>query len=342
MALQVASWPPDEKLTAGLIHVEKEDGRLAVKTLRDLPGLLREGDLLVLNDAATLPASLRGTTGGGDSVELRLLSEIQDGTWRAVLFGAGDWRDRTEDRGPPPRLVPGDVLRFAPSFRATVSQVSDLSVRLIEIRFSARGGELLQKIYALGRPVQYSYLRAPLPLWEIQSAFASRPWAVEMPSAGASLPLSLLKEIRRCGIRLASLTQACGLSSSGDPVLDKALPLGERYEIPEETVRLIREAREINGRVIAVGTSVMRALEGSFLHHGGFLKAGMGETEFLIGPGYSPKIVQGLLTGLHEVGESHYRLAASLLPDATLREILKIAERAGLKTHEFGDLCLIL
>jgi S-adenosylmethionine:tRNA ribosyltransferase-isomerase len=86
----------------------------------------------------------------------------------------------------------------------------------------------------------------------------------------------------------------------------------------------------------------MRALEGNILKHGGFLVPGTGETELLIGPGYVPKIIDGLLTGLHEVEESHFRLAASLLPETVLHEILTYGEKSGLKSHEFGDLCLIL
>jgi S-adenosylmethionine:tRNA ribosyltransferase-isomerase len=125
-------------------------------------------------------------------------------------------------------------------------------------------------------------------------------------------------------------------------VLDASWPFGERYEISEKTVEKIRQTRTRRGRVIAAGTSVMRALEGNVLRHGGFLNPGRGKTELLIGPGYRPKIVEGLLTGLHEVEESHYRLALSLLPAIYLRQVLETAERRGYESHEFGDLCLIL
>src|SRR4029453_102886 len=123
MKLQAASWPRDEKRETGLILTDRENGRIQVKTLGDLPDLLRKNDLLILNDAATLPASLFGKTEGGDSLELRLLSEVRDGEWRTILFGAGDWRERTEDRAPPPELSPGEDPAFGPTLKGKVKKV---------------------------------------------------------------------------------------------------------------------------------------------------------------------------------------------------------------------------
>jgi len=289
-----------------------------------------------------LPASLFGRSETGETFELRLLSEIREREWRGVVFGKGNWREKTEDRAPPPFLRTGDSLQFGRLLKATVIGISRISERLLQLRFNLSGSDFVREIYAQGHPIQYSYLKNPLPLWEVQSAFASRPWAVEMPSAGAALPLSLLTEMRRKGIRVASLTHACGLSSSGDGKLDRALPLAERYEIPEKTVALVSENQRKKERIIAAGTSVMRALEGNAVQHGGILRPGKGETEILIGPGFKPKIVQGLLTGLHDVEESHFRLALSLLPETSLKRILAMAQKRGLQSHEFGDLCLIL
>ena len=343
MSLPAAPWPREEKLKNRLIRVDRKTGEVEGHEIADLPRLLVPGDLLVLNDAATLPARLFGQTEGGTPLELRLVSEIQQGRWRALVFGEGDWRQRTEDRPAAPLLRPEDNLRFRGALQAKVIKISDLSPRLIEAEFRPLGSDFFRELYEQGHPVQYSYLKDELPLYHVQSAFSSRPWAMELPSAGASLPLGLLMELRVKGIQVVSLTHACGLSSSGDKTLDASWPFGERYEIPQNTVEKIRETRAARGgRVIAAGTSVMRALEGNVMRHGGFLKSGVGETDLLIGPGYPPKIVEGLLTGLHEVEESHFRLAASLLSELYLKRVLEFAEKEGLLSHEFGDECLIL
>src|SRR5262249_14918386 len=118
-------------------------------------------------------------------------------------------------------------------------------------------------IYAAGRPVQYSYLSAPLELWDVQTAYASRPWAFEAPSAGLPLDGATLVALRRRGIAIATLTHAAGLSSRGAPATAAALPLPARSDIPAETVAAIETARSRGGRVVAVGTTVVRALEGA-------------------------------------------------------------------------------
>ncbi len=123
-------------------------------------------------------------------------------------------------------------------------------------------------IYAEGRPVQYAYVDAPLALWHVQSSFASRPWAVEPPSAGRPLTFAVLDRLRRQGVSVAVVTHAAGLSSTGDPALDAILPLDERYDLPEPTLRAIDETRRAQGRVVAVGTTVVRALEGCAAAHG--------------------------------------------------------------------------
>src|SRR6185503_15959730 len=106
-----------------------------------------------------------------------------------------------------------------------------------------------------GRPVQYSYLEGPLELWHVQTLYAGRPWAAEQPSAGRPLTASVLRALEESGVRLAALTHAAGISSTGDAALDALLPLPERYEIPAATVAAIARARAGGGRVIAIGTT---------------------------------------------------------------------------------------
>ena len=120
----------------------------------------------------------------GRAVEVRLVGRVDDTRWRAVLLGAGDWRAKTEERPAPPRLPLGATLRFE-GLSATVREVSGVSPRAWSSSLSiARGEELWSALYRTGRPIQYAYLERPLELWSVQTVYAVRPWAVEMPSAG--------------------------------------------------------------------------------------------------------------------------------------------------------------
>ena len=334
-----ARWPREDAASERLLVVDPRAGTLRDARIGDLPALLRAGDLLVMNDAATLPASLAGRGPRGEPIEARLLGELPFGAFRAVLLGEGDWRQRTEDRAPPARVEPGARLEFA-GLSATVERVSCLSPRLIELRFDRSGAEFWLALYRAGRPVQYAYTSGPVELWHVQVAYASRPWAVEMPSAGRPLRWETLLGLRARGVRLAQVTHAAGLSSTGDPAVDAALPMPERFEIPAATVQAVSDAREAGGRVVAVGTSVARALEGAA--QGGGLASGGGETDLLIGPGYKPRVVDGLLTGTHEPTASHYALLHAFAPAGLLARASEHAESAGYLSHEFGDSWLVL
>jgi S-adenosylmethionine:tRNA ribosyltransferase-isomerase len=225
---------------------------------------------------------------------------------------------------------------------AIVQSVSMISPRLVELRFDRSGSSLWSELYRVGTPVQYSYTRGPLELWHVQVSYAARPWAAEMPSAGRPLRWELLLALRERGVTIASITHAAGLSSTGDSALDAALPLPERFEIPPATVQAIKRSRLQRGRVIAVGTTPVRALEGSAIQHGGALVDGSGVTDLVIGPGYRPSIVDGLLTGVHEPGASHYALLQAIAPATLLARATAHSEAAGYLSHEFGDSWLIL
>jgi S-adenosylmethionine:tRNA ribosyltransferase-isomerase len=324
-----------------LLAVDAASGALAALPLAALPDLLEAGDLLVVNDAATLPGSLPGTA-RGEPVEVRLVSERDDGAWDAVLLGAGDWRTRTEARPPPPRLAAGEAVALAGGLVARVEGVSPISPRLVALRFSERGDAFVAALYAAGRPVQYAHLRAPLALRDVQTPFAARPWAAEMPSAGRPLTWELLARLRRRGVALASLTHAAGLSATGDPALDAALPLPERFELPAGTVAAVAAARSGGGRIVAVGTTVARALEGSAAAHGEALRPGGGTTDLRLGPDSPRRVVDALLTGLHEPGTSHHTLLHAFAPAPLLERALALAEAQGFLGHEFGDAMLVL
>jgi S-adenosylmethionine:tRNA ribosyltransferase-isomerase len=210
------------------------------------------------------------------------------------------------------------------------------------VRFSLRDAALWTALYRHGRPVQYAYVARELELWHVQTPFASRPWAVEMPSAGRPLAWALVLELRKRGLRVASLTHAAGLSSTGDPAIDAVLPLPERFDLPGPTVRAVTEARLAGGRVVAAGTTVVRALEGCAALHGGELVAGEATTDLRIDGAFRPRVVDGLLTGLHAIGSSHREMLRAFAPEPLLARAWAHAEAAGYVDHEFGDACLVL
>jgi S-adenosylmethionine:tRNA ribosyltransferase-isomerase len=340
--MKPATWPRDRALDERLLHVDPRRGHLRDARVGDLPELLHAGDLLVVNDGATLPASLRGLTGSGEPVEARIFDGSGGSRFRALLFGAGDSRTRTEDRPAPPPLAAGATITFGADLAASIEAVSPASPRLVDLVFREQGTALWSALYRHGRPVQYAYVEAPLELWHVQTRYASRPWCAELPSAGRPLTWSLLLALLRKGVTLASLTHAAGLSSTGDPALDALLPMPERFEIPEETTEAIRAAKASGGRVVAVGTTVTRALEGSAQQHGGEVAPGTGVTELVLRAGFRPLVVDGLLSGMHEPEASHYHLLEAFAPPEVLARAHAHAEARGYLAHEFGDSTLIL
>jgi S-adenosylmethionine:tRNA ribosyltransferase-isomerase len=305
-----------------------------------LPRLLRAGDLVVVNDAATLPGSLPGRTAGGEVFELRLSGPVEAGRLHGVLLGAGDFRTRTEHRAPPPRIEAGDRVTIA-DMPATIAWVSG---RRAELVVRSDGDALWQALYAVGAPVQYAHRPERLALWSVQTAYAGRPWAAEMPSAGRPLTWDVMLELRRAGIAIASLTHAAGLSSTGDDALDRALPWPERYEIPRRTAAAVEATRARNGRVIAIGTTVVRALEAAADDDRDetTLRPGSGVATQRLDASYRLRIVSGLVSGLHVPGESHFELLSAFAPAERLREAVALAAAHGLSSHELGDACLIL
>jgi S-adenosylmethionine:tRNA ribosyltransferase-isomerase len=340
--MAAAAAPRDHPDDERLLHVDPSAGRFRDARLGDLGTLLRAGDLLVVNDAATLPASLAARAPSGEPLEVRLAGEREGGRFHAVLFGAGDWRLPTERRPPPPPLARGDRLTFGAELAATVEEVDAEHPRLVGVRFDRDGAALWSALYRVGRPVQYSYLAGPLALWSVQTAYGSRPWSVEMPSAGRPLTWRLLRELGRRGVALAAVTHAAGLSSTGEPALDGALPLPERYSIGAAAVAAVEAARAEGGRVVAVGTTVVRALEGAAARHGGALAAGDGVTDLRVGPGFAPRVVDGLLTGMHDPTTSHFQLLGAFAPAPLLERAFAHAAAVGYLQHEFGDSNLIL
>ena len=334
-----AARPIHHPADARVLHVDA-DGRLSHHDRRDWLTLLRPGDVVIANDAATIPASLRGThlpTGRAIEVRLAGRDSILPATIdrvSAIVFGEGDYRTPTERRTPPPVLRPGDGLALGP-VTARVTEILGHS-RFVTVEFEASPARIWEAIARHGRPVQYAHVPEPLAVWDTWTALAARPVAFEPPSAGFALTWAAVAALTARGIRFATLTHAAGLSSTGDPSLDARLPLDEPYDIPRSTARLVNRARPHRRRIVAIGTSVVRALEHAARATGG-VRAGHGLATGRLGPGSRLQVVDALLSGTHEPGTSHYQLLRAFVPDATLTRIDAELESGHYRTHEFGD-----
>jgi S-adenosylmethionine:tRNA ribosyltransferase-isomerase len=305
---------------------------------------LRPDDLVIANDAATLPASLAGVHGPtGKTIEVRLagrpsLDPADVNRFSAVVFGEGDFHVRTEDRPLPPPLKSGDRLTLGP-LRATVEKQLG-HPRLVELVFAGTADEVWAGLASHGRPIQYSHMQTSLELWDVWTRIAGPPVAFEPPSAGFVLDWHLLSAIREHQAVFATITHAAGISSTGDEDLDRLLPFDEPYRIPLTTVKAVERTRSRGGRVIAVGTSVVRALEDAATEDG-HVRTGDGLATGRIGPATRLKVVDAILSGTHEPGTSHYELLRAFLEDSTLERTTRELDALGYRTHEFGDSVLI-
>jgi S-adenosylmethionine:tRNA ribosyltransferase-isomerase len=319
-------------------------GRLEHAPRVYLADFFAPGDLLVANDAATLPASLRGQHRPTQrTIEVRLAGRASLAVdavheFVAIVFGAGDHRTRTEDRPAPPPLQAGDQLALGP-LRAVVLRTLD-HPRLVALRFVGTADEIWAGIARHGKPIQYAHLAEPLAVWDTWTQVAALPVAFEPPSAGFVLDWALLDALKARGVGFATLTHAAGISSTGDPALDARLPFDEPYHLPAATVRAIARAQAIGGRIVALGTTVTRALEHA-ASRDGLLRAGEGLADQRIGPHTRLRVVDAILSGTHEAGSSHHELLRAFVDDTVLRRADDALERHGYRTHEFGDSVLI-
>jgi S-adenosylmethionine:tRNA ribosyltransferase-isomerase len=324
-----AQRPADAKLL-----VADRRGRVEHWRRADFVRLFHAGDLVIANDAATLPASLSGRhLASGRRIEARLATraslEFESvKTMSAVLFGLGDFRMTTEHRPAPPPVSPGDRLALGP-LHATVAGHVMNHPRFVELRFDGSPSEIWAGLARHGRPVQYSHLAAPLALWDTWAPIAGQPVAFEPPSASFVFDWHALTLMRARGVGFATITHAAGLSSTGDPALDAMLPFDEPYHIPSV-------ARAQDRRIVAVGTTVVRALEHA-ARMDGVVRAGAGLASGRIDTSTPLLIVDAIFSGTHERGTSHYELLRAFASDERLARIDAELDGQGYRTHEYGD-----
>lgn len=337
-----ASQPIQRPADAKLMVVDAA-GHIRHQDRSALVDFLDTGDLVVANDAATLPGSLSGIhTPSGSPIEVRLagrhslaVDDIRE--FSAIVLGAGDFHSRTEDRALPPHLSTGDWLRLGPLSARIVRRLDH--PRLILLRFDGSTDDIWAGIAHHGRPIQYSHVPVPLAMWDVWTPIAGPPVAFEPPSAGFSLSWRALARMRARGIGFATITHAAGISSTGDNELDHRLPFDEPYRIPKATAVAIGKARASGGRIVAVGTTVVRALEHAAC--GGEMSAGEGVATQRIRAHTKLRVVDAILSGTHEPGTSHYELLHAFVGESLLKRLTGELDAHGYRTHEFGDSVLI-
>ena len=338
-----ADRPVQRATDSKLLHADAA-GRIRTLPRSSLLDLLSPGDVVVANDAATLPASLRGVhVEAGAAIEVRLAARASLASadvlrFQAIVFGAGDHRTRTEDRALPPPLEPGQKLQLGP-LTAVIEQLLG-HPRLIALRFDASAAEVWAGLARHGRPIQYAHMPEALQLWDVWTPIAAQPVAYEPPSAGFALDWQLLAALASKGTVFATVTHAAGISSTGDPDLDRLLPFDEPYRIPPATEAAIRRTSREGHRVVAIGTTVVRALEHSAARFGAVV-AGDGVADQRIGAQTRLRVVDAILSGTHEPGTSHYDLLRAFADESTLRCADQALDEGGFRTHEFGDSVLI-
>ena len=334
-----ASEPPEARGLARdevrMLVAERGSGALEHATFRDLPAHLRAGDLLVVNVSATLPAAVPGTLQpGGERVELRFATAAPDlelhGSWWIVELRSPDGArpHRGASAGGRVRL-PGDtevelVAPYAGGTRLWLSRVSGpLPLR--------------EFLTAHGHPIRYGYVPREWPLEHYQTVFATEPGSAEMPSAGRPFTAELITALAARGVLIAPLTLHTGVSS-----LERGeAPYPERYAVPEATARLVNAVRWWGGRVIAVGTTCVRALE-TVAAEDGTVAAGEGWTRLVVTPERGLHAVDGLITGWHEPEASHLQLLEAVAGPELLAASYAEALASGYLWHEFGDSHLVL
>jgi len=309
-----------------MLASRRSTGEIGHHAFRDLPDLLLPGDLLVINNTGTLPAQVRAD---GD-LAVHFSTPQPDGAWLVELRQVKDKTTIPNARGFPGQVIPlpsGAVLTLAG--RATS--------RLWRARLSVA---VVPYLLQYGAPIRYSYVPREWALSSYQTVFALEPGSAEMPSASRPFTPRVVTRLAARGVLIAPVTLHCGVSS----LEADEDPYPELYDVPPATARLVNHVRAGGGRVIAAGTTVVRALETAALRAGGngTVAAAAGWTSHVVTPETGVTVVDGLLTGLHEPRSSHLRMLAAFAGADLLSRCYEAAITGGYLWHEFGDVHLML
>jgi S-adenosylmethionine:tRNA ribosyltransferase-isomerase len=334
-----------------LLVADGRSGRIEHSRFDRLPDFLEPGDLVVVNNSQTVAAELDGTGEGNWPMVLHVATRLDDGSWVVELRTAPDAAE--------PILTgrPGQLFRFGGDLAAAgTARQAGVTLRLLE-PYPAAGhdsgpGGVGNRLWRAridspvpfeqflawnGRPISYGYLNGHWPLADYQTVFGLIPGSAEMPSAGRPFTTELVTRLVSAGVLIAPITLHTGVSSqeAGEG------PQPERFEVPATTARLVNDVRCSGGRVIAVGTTVTRALE-SAADADGFVLESRGWTDLVLGPDHPARVVGGLVTGLHNPDASHLLLVEAVAGAELTQRAYDAAVAGDYLWHEFGDSCLIL
>jgi S-adenosylmethionine:tRNA ribosyltransferase-isomerase len=320
-AVLEADAPREPRDAVRLLVSRGQAGSITHHAFTDLPALLRPGDLLVVNNSGTLPAAVR--TADGPAVHFS--TPLPDGAWLVEL------------RNPfSHNVLASPVTALHLPGGAVLTLEHAVSARLWRARLSVAVGAYLLRY---GTPIRYSYVTRDWDLAAYQTVFARVPGSAEMPSASRPFTPAVVTDLAARGVLIAPLTLHTGVSS----LEADEDPYPEPYDVPPATARLVNYVRGAGGRVIAAGTTVVRALE-TRVSAAGQVVPSAGWTSHVVTPATGVRVVDGLLTGLHEPRSSHLRMLAAFcsLDSELLSRCYEEAIRERYLWHEFGDVHLLL
>ncbi|OIK15046.1 S-adenosylmethionine:tRNA ribosyltransferase-isomerase [Bacillus sp. MUM 13] len=311
-----------------LMVLDRNTGQVRHDVFYSLEDYLKPGDVIVLNDSRTLPAILiashhRLNNTLTNQTEIRLARRVHDDIWDVLAV--------TD------QLKAGDTFHFSNTLFATVIDIP-CNGPISRLRFSKKGTSLLEDIYSLGEPVRYEYINTPWELEYYQTVFASKPGSVEMPSAGRPFSWQQFMKLQKKGIKLAFLQLHTGLSYFLDDKWEHdPTENHEEYKVPIKTMNDIQQAKASGHKVIAVGTTVVRALETA-------VQMGQlsGWTNLYVTKDYHLQIVDAIITGLHEPKASHLDMLCAFVSAEHLYNAYELAIKEQYLWHEFGDMNLII
>ena len=305
-------------------------GTIVHGRFRELPRFLSQGDLLVVNTSATLPAAVPAMRADGVELELRFSTPApgrdHDSYW-IVELRHGDEPFGAVEAGEELALPAGATARILAPFSGTRLWLAHLDLpRPVETYLAEHG-----------QPIRYGYVARRWPLSAYLNVYAAEPGSAEMPSAGRPFTPELITRLVTGGVLVAPITLHTGVSSQerDEP------PYPERFRVPRHTARLVNATHEWGGRVIAVGTTVVRALE-TVSQPDGTVAPGDGWTNLVVTPERGIWAIDGLLTGLHEPESSHLEMLRAAVGGVLLERTYQAAIEHGYLWHEFGDSHLIL
>lgn len=326
----IAQSPARPRAAARLLVLDRRTGALAHRVFQDLPEYLRPADVLVLNDTKVLPARLRARRPAGGAVEVLLVRQVSDGVWAALVK-------------PGRRVRRGDRLTFAPGvLEGVVGERADGGTRTIALEHRGDLVSILQQVGEMPTP-PYITRRLDDPD-DYQTVFARAPGAVAAPTAGLHFTAELLAAIRHRGVEIAYLTLHVGLGTFRPVRVEEVARHRmdpEVYEIGVETAAAVNRARGRGGRVVAVGTTCVRALE-SAAEPDGLIRAGSASTSLFITPGYAFRVTGALVTNFHLPKSTLLMLASAFAGRERLLAAYAEAIGRRYRFYSFGDAMLIV